>query len=475
MLYPKMKTLITAMLLGSAVWLQSADWPNWRGPNHNGISHETDWFEKWDSRGPKRLWKASVGTGVASVSVADGRVFTMGNKSNRDTVYALKEATGDILWRHSYSEALSPILYDGGPSATPAVDGEYVYTLSKTGKAFCLKASTGDVVWNRDLKQLYSLPTPTWGFASSPLIHGDKVVYNVSSRGIALSKTNGSLKWKTASGTPGYASPVPYDHRGTEAFIMFGPSYAYGVNASTGKQLWSKSFKSGDINAADPVLYNGKIFLTSSSRDGELIELSGTSTSSQWRNGNMRTYLNAGVVIGNYLYGADGTTNRGNKVRCINMETGETEWTKNSIPCASVTAADAKLIILSLTGDLYIAEGSPSRFLQLAKAKVITGSCFTVPVLANGSLYIRNSLGTLYKSQMSEMVIEPQPLAVNFAGSDLEFSWPAKGNFILESTDSLSQAVNWSEIGSGTAKKDDRYITRVRPSAAKQFFRLRSE
>jgi hypothetical protein len=76
---------------------------------------------------------------------------------------------------------------------------------------------------------------------------------------------------------------------------------------------------------------------------------------------------------------------------------------------------------------------------------------------------------------MSEMVIEPQPLAVNFAGSDLEFSWPAKGNFILESTDSLSQAVNWSEIGSGTAKKDDRYITRVRPSAAKQFFRLRSE
>ena len=225
------------MLLGSAVWLQSADWPNWRGPDHNGISHETDWFEKWDSSGPKRLWKASVGTGVASVSVADGRVFTMGNKSNRDTVYALKEATGDILWRHSYSEALSPILYDGGPSATPAVDGEYVYTLSKTGKAFCLKASTGDVVWNRDLKKLYSLPTPTWGFASSPLIHGDKVVYNVSSRGIALSKTNGSLKWKTASGTPGYASPVPYDHRGTEAFIMFGPSYAYGVDAATGKPV----------------------------------------------------------------------------------------------------------------------------------------------------------------------------------------------------------------------------------------------
>ena len=152
-----MKPLIAAMLLGSAVCLQAADWPNWRGPNHNGISQETDWFEKWGSSGPKRLWNASVGTGVSTVSVANGRVFTMGNKSNDDTVYALDDETGDILWRYSYSEALSPILYDGGPSATPAVDGEYVYTLSKTGKAFCLEASTGDEVWNRDLKQLYSL------------------------------------------------------------------------------------------------------------------------------------------------------------------------------------------------------------------------------------------------------------------------------------------------------------------------------
>ncbi|SVC50540.1 uncharacterized protein METZ01_LOCUS303394, partial [marine metagenome] len=139
-------TTIAAVVLVWAIPIgQAADWPNWRGPDHNGISQETDWFEKWDSSGPKRLWNTSVGTGSTAVSVADGRVFTMGNKPNpkgwlpnRDTVYALEEATGDILWRHSYSEALSPILYDGGPSATPAVDGEYVYTLSKTGKAFCL-------------------------------------------------------------------------------------------------------------------------------------------------------------------------------------------------------------------------------------------------------------------------------------------------------------------------------------------------
>jgi len=465
------------MLLGSAVWLQAADWPNWRGPDYNGISQETDWFEKWGSSGPKRLWNASVGTGFATVSVADGRVFTMGHKSNRDTVYALEEATGDILWRHSYSEALGDGLYDGGPNTTPTVDSEYVYTLSKTGKAFCLEVSTGDEVWNKDLKKLYSVTTPNWGFASSPLIHGDKVVYNVGSRGIALNKKTGSLKWKTGSGKSGYATPVRYDHRGTEAFIMFGSSSAYGVDAATGKQLWSKSFKtSSSVNAADPVLYDGKIFLTSNSRDGELIELQGSSTRSKWKNRNMRIHFNAGVVIGDYFYGADGRVERGNTVRCINMKTGETEWTKSSIPCASITAADGKLIILSRNGDLYIAEASPARFKQLARSKVLSGTCWTPPVLANRSVYVRNSRGTLYKLQMSEMVVEPQPLTVNFAGSRLEFSWPAKGNFILESTDALGQAADWSEVGGRPPiTEDDRYVVRVRPSAAQQFFRLHSE
>jgi len=474
-----MKTFIVAVLLVSTVSLgQAADWPNWRGPDYNGISQETDWFEKWDSSGPKRLWNASVGTGFSTVSVADGRVFTMGNKSSRDTVYALKEATGKILWSHSYSEALQAKNYSGGPHSTPTVDGEYVYTLSKTGEAFCLEAATGDVVWNKDLKKLYRLSYPIWFFASSPLIHGDKVVYNVGLRGLALNKKTGSLKWKTGTSASGYATPVPYDHNGTEAFIMFGGRSARGVNADTGEQLWSMSFATDyQVNAADPVLYNGKIFLTSNTYGGELIELSGNSADAVWWNSDMGIHFNPGVVVGDYFYGADGRVERGKTVRCINMETGETEWTESGIPCASITASDGKLIILSKTGYLYIAEASPSGFKQLAKSRVITGTCWTPPVLANRSVYVRNSRGTLYKLQMSKMVVEPQPLAVKFAGSRLEFSWPAKGSFILESTIVLGRAADeyWSEVGGGTAKEDDRYVVRVMPSEAQQFFRLRSE
>ena len=125
------------------------------------------------------------------------------------------------------------------------------------------------------------------------------------------------------------------------------------------------------------MLYDDKIFLTSNSRDGELIELRGTSTRSKWKNRNMRIHFNAGVVVGDYLYGADGRIERGKTVRCINMKTGETEWTKSSMPCSSITAADDKLIILTRDGNLYIAEASPSRFKQLAKSRVITGTCWT--------------------------------------------------------------------------------------------------
>ena len=472
------KTLIATLLVSAVSLAQAADWPNWRGPDYNGISSETGWYEKWGSRGPKRLWTASVGTGFAAVSVADGRVFTMGNKSNKDTVYALDEATGETLWKYTYSSPLSPNSYDGGPNATPTVDGDRVYTFSKDGQVYCLEAATGKRLWYKKLISTYKVKKPNWGHASSPYITGEMVILNAGTHGMALDKRSGKLIWKTGTTAAGYATPVPYDHQGTPALVVFGKTRAYGVRVSDGSKLWSKTFQDRyQTNAADPVLYNGNIFLTTNSKDGEMIQLrsSGSSVKTLWRNRDMSIHFNPPVVVGDYLYGFDGRVNNSDDLRCINLKTGDTEWSKSSIPCGSIMASDGKLIILSRKGDLYIAEATPSRFRQLAKARVLTGTCWTVPVLANRSLYVRNSRGTLHKLQMSEMIVEPQPLAVQFGGDRLEFSWPAKGDFILESTDALGQRADWNEVGSGSGKEGDRYVVRVRPSAAQQFFRLRSE
>src|SRR2546422_11235346 len=84
--------------------LESAaeDWPRWRGPDLNGISKETGWTTSWPKEGPKQLWKAEVGIGFSSVSVANGRVFTLGNAKETDTVFCFDEANGKSIWNHAY-------------------------------------------------------------------------------------------------------------------------------------------------------------------------------------------------------------------------------------------------------------------------------------------------------------------------------------------------------------------------------------
>jgi hypothetical protein len=118
----------------------AADWPGWRGPSRNGISPETGLNWTWSASGPKPLWKAAVGKGFSSLAVAAGRVYTMGNTNNVDTVFCLDAATGQLIWKHSYACPLDPLAYEGGPSSTPATDDDRVYTLSKSGHLFCLDA-----------------------------------------------------------------------------------------------------------------------------------------------------------------------------------------------------------------------------------------------------------------------------------------------------------------------------------------------
>src|SRR5712672_1496468 len=144
-------------ITSAVVWLVVAsagvanDWPRWRGPDLNGISKETGWSTSWPQEGPKQLWKAAVGIGFSSVAVANGRVYTLGNKNETDTAWCFDAETGREIWKHSYSCPLDPTYYEGGPGSTPTVDGGKVYTLSKHGQLFCFDAASGKVLWDHDL------------------------------------------------------------------------------------------------------------------------------------------------------------------------------------------------------------------------------------------------------------------------------------------------------------------------------------
>src|SRR6185295_10235794 len=126
----------------------AGDWLSWRGPNHNGISTENGWSTQWPKEGPRQLWKVNVGLGYATVSVANGRVFTSGNQKDTDAVFCFDAETGKEIWKHSYSCPLvvGPKYYDGGTSSTPTVDGGNVFYLSRTGLLFCFEATAGKIL-----------------------------------------------------------------------------------------------------------------------------------------------------------------------------------------------------------------------------------------------------------------------------------------------------------------------------------------
>ncbi len=375
-----------------------ADWPRFRGPDLNGISPETNWFRPWPATGPKILWRASVGTGFSSMAVSQGRLVTMGNAAEADTVFCFDARTGKLLWKHSYPAPLDAKYYEGGPLATPTIDGERVYTMSKRAKVFCFEAASGSVIWQKDLVMELGLNVNEWGLAGSPLVQGNLLVLNVGSAGTALDRTSGKVIWTSGTDATGYASPVPFTSEGKPAVAIFAAKALVAVVPQTGRELWRFPWVTGyDNNNADPVFAGNRCFISTYDRGAALLELRQGRPAAVYTNENMHTHMNACVKLGDYLYGMNGREGRGrpNDFRCLKFHTGQVQWQTTGLGVGSVIAADGKLIIMSETGELVIAEAAPEAFKPLARAQVLGGRCWTPPALADGIIYCRNARGDL--------------------------------------------------------------------------------
>ena len=370
----------------------AADWPNWRGPNYNGISKETGWVAAWPQEGPKVLWRASVGTGFSSIAVSNGRVYAMGNINDRDILYCFEADTGKEIWRQSYPCPLFKKQHEGGPAATPTVHGDAVYTFSKNGDTIRFDVATGKVVWHRDITKELGVKHPTWYYAGSPFIVDDLVILNAGTSGIALNKADGSLRWKNGNGPPGYATAVPYTTESKKCVAIFGAKEIVGLVATTGKRLWRFPWKTPyDENIVDPIISGDTVFVSSGCGVGcALLKIEDGNVTKVWRNKNMRNHLNSSVLWQGYLYGFDE-----NELKCLDFKTGHVRWSHKGLGKGSLMIADGKLIILGEKGKLVIAKASPGKFEELAAARVLTGKCWTVPVLANGRIYARNAKGQL--------------------------------------------------------------------------------
>ncbi|MGI8966758.1 MAG: PQQ-binding-like beta-propeller repeat protein, partial [Limisphaerales bacterium] len=208
---------ILALFIVLSLNLFAEDWPQWRGPNRDGISQEKDWLVQWSTEGPKQIWKAAVGIGYSSMSVSQGKLYTMGNIEETDHIFCLDTNSGKEIWNHSYPCSSKDPNGFPGTRCTPTVDGKFVYTVSRQGNLFCLEAATGKVVWSKDYQKDYQAKVPRWGFSTSPLVEKNLLIVETGARGaalIAFDKTSGKEIWKVGDDAAGYSSPIAFSQSG---------------------------------------------------------------------------------------------------------------------------------------------------------------------------------------------------------------------------------------------------------------------
>ena len=232
---------------------RTSDWPQWRGPKRDGISSEKNLLTAWPDKGPPLLWNSktvsgkSIGVGFSSISIAGGKIYTMGDLGKEGCfVFCLDENTGNHLWATKIAPQNTGS-YEG-PRCTPTVDGDFIYVTARQGILSCLNKNDGEIVWQKDfVKEFKGKMMSGWGYSESPLIDGDKVVCTPGAEDaalVALNKLTGEVIWKSAipkSGGSGYSSIVVTEAGGIRQYItLLGTGQGLvGVNAANGKFLWS--------------------------------------------------------------------------------------------------------------------------------------------------------------------------------------------------------------------------------------------
>ena len=351
-----MRIVAFCLALAATASLRADDWPQWMGPNRDGVWRETGLVEKFPAD-LKPKWKAPVGLGYAGPAVANGKVFVAdrflgdGEKNpanafakdavkGNERVLCFDAKTGEQLWKHEYPSTYR-ISYAAGPRCTPTVDGDRVYTLGAMGDLFCLNVADGKPVWSKNFMTDYGAAVPVWGFSSHPLIEGDTLICLVGGTEgrlvVAFDKKTGAEVWKSLSfesGDFGYSPPVILELNGKRTLIVWHPKALVGLDPKTGEKRWSVPFTAKAALTAPMArkVDDDKVFVTSFYNGSMLAKVTADGATPVWtskakgelpsQTTDLSSIMPTPVVKGEHVYGVDSY----GQLRCIEAATGKRVW-----------------------------------------------------------------------------------------------------------------------------------------------------
>jgi outer membrane protein assembly factor BamB len=410
-----MKARLLLLAAGGLVTLSvaaiAADWPQWRGPNRDGISQETGLLKEWPQGGPRLLWQLKdIGAGYSTPSVVGERLYLLSNKGTDDeSVQAREVKDGSPVW----STRIGKVGPNQGPQypgarSTPTVDGERLYALGSDGDLACLETATGKPVWHKNVRTDFGGQPGPWAYAESPLIDGDVLVCTpggAEATLVALNKNTGDVIWKCA--VPGgdkaaYASVIIVEAGGRKQYVQFLGRGVVGVDAKTGQFLWRyDQTGKGPANIPTPVAHGDAVFSSGGSLSGfgALVRLkaaaAGVTAEQVYYERGLPTSIGGAVLVNGYLYG---TTAQG--MVCAAFATGKVRWKDNGVGAGALCYADGRLYVHGENGDVALVEATPEayrekgRFTPPDQPKHPRGGsekAWAYPVVANGRLYIRDN------------------------------------------------------------------------------------
>jgi len=388
------------------------DWPQWRGPNRDGKSADTGLKHTWGEEGPPLVYRVKgLGIGFASVSMADGRIFTMGDRDGQQCLIALDQETGKELWATKVGGGFTNTGYHGA-RCTPTIDDGRVYALGTSSDLVCCEAATGKLIWVKNFAADFGgKMMSNWAFSESPLVDGDKLVCTpggVDATIVALDKKTGRTLWTTAIAPIGelgkdgaaYSSIMITHGGGHKQYVQLLGRGLVGIDAESGKFLWGyNKIANKTANIPTPIIKDDYVFCSTGYQTGAaLLRLKakgdGIEAEEVWfqTGKDLQNHHGGMVLVGDYLYGGHGH-NKGFPV-CVEFKTGKIQWDGGRGPgsgSAAVVYADGQMYFRYQDGVMALVDASPKGYKLQGQFKIpdSTKPSWPHPVVVGGRLYLR--------------------------------------------------------------------------------------